>query len=434
MKRLLVAISLLVSACAAAVASDASTAPSAAAATTVVSFDDLPANTALATQYSSRGITFAGAGATVLGNTGMARSDPNLIVCRANPEFCSGPVTADLSPPQSRVRVWVGHFNTQQATITLRAYDSAGAVVGSASRFFSVSRASTPVDFALEVSVATPIIARIDVDSDDFDENTAIDDIEFQRPDPVVTLNPSCRGSTEQTLTVSASNFTPNSRGYVTFDPEGPEQQSRIRIPIDAAGSFSAQFATTTSGRGVTIDVNDLDGVFATVRWERCPPPGATTTSTTTTVADSVPDDTTTTSTTRPSGGGGPTTTAPSSTTIPTIVEIPPPTPGAALIVTPSLGPGGFVTTALGSGFPANQPVTLGWSPGIGIYSATARPDGTFTSSVLIMNRDVLGPRTLVATSGGVSAIASFLVVPSTVQPSGKDVAQITRVRRFLQR
>jgi len=77
---------------------------------------------------------------------------------------------------------------------------------------------------------------------------------------------------------------------------------------------------------------------------------------------------------------------------------------------------------------------TLGWSPGIGIYSATAGPDGTFESSVLVMNRDVLGPRTLVATSGGVAASASFLVVPSTVQPSGKDVAQITRVRRFLQR
>ena len=223
-----------------------------------------------------------------------------------------------------------------------------------------------------------------------------------------------------RSITVQPAAFTLIAQDCINRSiAPGAQCTARVRFIPPSTGNYSG-----------TIDVvdNTPAGQHSGRLLGGGVPPGATTTSTT--VPDSVPD-TTTTPTTRPSGGGVVTTT---STSIPTIVTIPPPTPGALLLVTPSLGPGGFVTTALGSGFPANQPVTLGWSPGIGIYSAMAGPDGTFTSPVLIMNRDVLGPRTLVATSGGVSASASFLVVPSTVQPSGKDVAQITRVRRFLQR
>lgn len=243
---------------------------------------------------------------------------------------------------------------------------------------------------------------------------------------PQVSISPPCSRPGQTTdVTVTGSGWPARYPIYVTYD----YPSNFVRTTIGGADStFSVVFTgVNPPNRDVVIYVEQPDRELA-VRtiWSACPPETTTTTTSTT-----VPD-TTTTSTTRPPGGGVVTTTT--STTIPTIVTIPPPTPGAALLVTPSLGPGGFVTTALGSGFPANQPVTLGWSPGIGIYSVTAGPDGTFVSPVLIMNRDVLGPRALVATSGEVSASASFLVVPSTVQPSGKDVAQITRARRFLQR
>jgi len=431
-KRLLVALL----ACALLAAGLALHAAPAASAPTVINFDEHANFTTITNQYASRGVTFTGSGVWAVNNASMARSDPNHIspASPAGCEFCSSPITATFSPPQSRVRLWVGFAGgaSSSHTTTLRAYDSSGALVGSAQRNYAASNFASPVSVALEVSTAASTIARIEVSDTYYSGNITADDLEFERPTPVLTLDPSCRGTTAQTLTVTAQNFTPNSYGYVTFDPNGPEQMTRFRIPINAAGTFSAQFSTNNSGRAVTIDVNDLDGVRAQTRWAPCPPPGVTTTtSTTTTVPDTVPD--TTTLTTRPSGGGSTPTTVPS-TTIPTIVEIPPATPGASLVVTPSLGPGGFVATAIGGGFPANQPVILGWSPGIGIFTAGVGPDGTFSTPVLVMNRDVLGPRTLVATSASVSATASFLVVPSTVQPSGKDVAQITRVRRFLQR
>ena len=239
----------------------------------------------------------------------------------------------------------------------------------------------------------------------------------------LVTLDPPCRKPVAARLLVTAQGFTPQSYGYVYFDyPSGPELDSVQRIPT-GDGTFRAPFDTNASGRAVTIFVRDLDGPNQTLTWPACPP-DATTTSTTTVV------DETTTSTTRPLIGSTTTT----STTIPTIVSIPPPTPGASLVLTPSVGPGGFVATARGSGFPADQPVTLGWSPGLGIFQVTASATGEFTLPALIMNRDIIGPRTLVATSGTTSASAAFLVVQSTVQPSGKDVAQISRIRRFLSR
>jgi hypothetical protein len=112
---------------------------------------------------------------------------------------------------------------------------------------------------------------------------------------------------------------------------------------------------------------------------------------------------------------------------------IPPPTPGATLAVKPSLGTPGFVALVTGTGF-APGPVQLTWAPGIGSFAATAGPDGTFTAQVLVFPHDRLGPRTLVATGGAVTATAPFLVVPNTVHPSGKDVTQITRLRSFNQR
>jgi hypothetical protein len=91
------------------------------------------------------------------------------------------------------------------------------------------------------------------------------------------------------------------------------------------------------------------------------------------------------------------------------------------------------VAAARGTGWPEGT-VQLRWSPGIGAFTATVGVDGTFSVPVLVFHRDVLGPRTLSATDGRVSATTPFLVVPSSVQPSGQDVAQISRARRFLQR
>ncbi|HET9442898.1 MAG TPA: hypothetical protein VFO65_06215 [Acidimicrobiales bacterium] len=257
---------------------------------------------------------------------------------------------------------------------------------------------------------------------------------------PTVTLDPPCSRPGQSTvLTVTGRDFLPGAAGYVYYDYSGPNTfaQSRIRIPIDAAGTFAtsaaygvAPFSVTPPNREVPIFVTD-QGLTVTVRWAPCPPPGVTTTTSTV-----PPDDTTTTSpptvpprvtVTLPPG-------RPTTTTSTTSTTVPPPTPGAALTVTPGLGPPGFVALAAGTGFPPG-PVEVTWSAGIGATAATAGDDGTFTVRVLIFPRDRLGPRLLVATAGAVSANAPFLVVPPTIQPAGGgDVAQINRTRRFIQR
>ena len=279
----------------------------------------------------------------------------------------------------------------------------------------------------------------------------------FGVPCPSVTLSPACHVPGQATtLTVNAKGFLPSdpditSYGEVRYDyPQGPHLRSRGRIVIDGFGNFSATFnvgANTqadppvTTSRDYVVRANDLDGHAAQVTWPVCASSGSTTTTTstpgdggpgsTTTTEDTTPGDDTTiptvTVTTRPGVTiPGPTTT--------TTIFIPPPTPGATLTVTPALGPAGFVASATGTGFPAGQQVTLVWQPGIGTTQVTVQPDGTFTTQILIFPKDRLGPRTLVATGGGTTATAAFLVVPSTVEPSGRDVTQINRVRRHLNR
>ncbi|HEX2851023.1 MAG TPA: hypothetical protein VHN98_10740 [Acidimicrobiales bacterium] len=254
---------------------------------------------------------------------------------------------------------------------------------------------------------------------------------------PHVTFDPPCSTpGTTQTLTVTGLDFAPSgvrysAFGYVYYDwngDGGADFRQPNGIPIDTSGNFatspsykSTPFTVTPpADRDVPIHVYDDTANTVDAVWLRCPPPTTTTTTTAPVIT------TTTTSTTVTPG-------TPTTTTTSTTIPIPPPTPGVSLTVTPAIGPAGFVALAQGSGFPPGA-VTLVWNPGIGTTPATAGPDGTFTVQVLIFGHDILGPRALIASGGGVSAAAPFLVVPSTMQPSGKDVTQITRIRRFLGR
>jgi len=90
------------------------------------------------------------------------------------------------------------------------------------------------------------------------------------------------------------------------------------------------------------------------------------------------------------------------------------------LTTDPPIGPPGFVTIAVGTGFPPNSTVTLLWNPGI---SAPTRvkvaANGSFRTQMLVFNKDQLGPRLLVASGAGFTPVTtSFLVVPGNQQPS----------------
>ena len=114
-----------------------------------------------------------------------------------------------------------------------------------------------------------------------------------------------------------------------------------------------------------------------------------------------------------------------------TIVALPPPTTpppsspppltfSPILKTDPPIGPPGFVTIAIGAGFPPNSTVTLLWNPGI---SAPTRvkvaANGTFRTQMLVFHKDQLGPRLLVASGTGFTPVnTTFLVVPGNQQPA----------------
>jgi len=88
----------------------------------------------------------------------------------------------------------------------------------------------------------------------------------------------------------------------------------------------------------------------------------------------------------------------------------------ATLVVEPALGPPGIVVEARARGFPPGSVVSVAWDPGLGTASGLADDGGEVRIRVLVFHRDVLGPRELLASSGGLGARTGFLVVPPSQQ------------------
>ena len=98
----------------------------------------------------------------------------------------------------------------------------------------------------------------------------------------------------------------------------------------------------------------------------------------------------------------------------------------------PPIGPPGFVTAVVGSGFPANSTIAvLNWQPPalLSPLPATIKTDanGAFQFPLLVLYHDLLGPRlvqAVVANPFGdragspIEADAPFLVTPGRAQPS----------------
>lgn len=257
-----------------------------------------------------------------------------------------------------------------------------------------------------------------------------------------IALEPPCSApGTSQSLVVRGAAWNPQFQVTVTYDH--PSANAQTFVP-SANGDFARTFVVTPPDRDVVVFAEQPRlQQSARLVWSPCPP-GPTTTSTSTTTASPTPVVVDTTTTTRPGDDPVPDdettiTTAPAPdtpgtpVTIPPTVDLPPPTPGATLTVAPELGPAGFVTGATGSGFPPG-PVTVTWQPGIGATTSIAGPDGTFTVRMLVFPNDRLGPRAIIATAGATTAYDAFLVVQSSVQPSGNNVRHINRIRRFNQR
>ena len=259
---------------------------------------------------------------------------------------------------------------------------------------------------------------------------------------PTLTYDPPCfAAGYSGSVTMTGRYFRQfEQRHLIEYDLGGSEAQTQV-VTADNRGVIRATFSVKPASRAHPGRARDANGgLVATASWNVCTVATTTTSSSTTvpsstTITTAPPDDTvpddpgpTTSTTARPADVPGT-----PSVTIPPTIELPPPTPGATLTVSPELGPAGFVTAVIGTGFPPG-PVIVAWSPGIGATTAVVGPDGTFGTRLLVFPNDRLGPRAVVATGGTTTAYDAFLVVQSTVQPSGQDVQQINRIRRFNQR
>ncbi len=100
--------------------------------------------------------------------------------------------------------------------------------------------------------------------------------------------------------------------------------------------------------------------------------------------------------------------------------------PCPLLVLQPPIGPPGFVTLAVGTGFHPNASVTLAWAPPALVLQppglVMTDQSGGFRIPVLISYREALGRRALKATTvregRSRESVAGFLVVPGRGQPA----------------
>lgn len=223
-----------------------------------------------------------------------------------------------------------------------------------------------------------------------------------------IALTPDCGAPSPGSpypVRVDGSNFNPATAVLVTFDSARGGTPESFQSRTDGFGRFSLTIAPQRRPEGeYQVRGDDLRQREATASF-RIPcsrPPDVSVTTASTVPA---PDVTVTTAGT-------------------TVSSNAPHTPPPVLRTDPPLGPPGFVTAAVGSGFPPNAPVALGWFPGITalpLVPVVADATGAFRAQVLVMRRDQIGPRRLTATpADGVAfptVSAQFLVVPGTLQP-----------------
>ncbi|WP_436523582.1 hypothetical protein [Actinoplanes sp. HUAS TT8] len=92
------------------------------------------------------------------------------------------------------------------------------------------------------------------------------------------------------------------------------------------------------------------------------------------------------------------------------------------IVANPEIGPPGFVTIIRGFDFPPGVPVRLAWDTGVTVAANPAVPDakGGFDAQLLVLWKDELGARKVIATGSGFAKVTTdFQVVLPAQQPPG---------------
>src|SRR5438270_6994274 len=157
---------------------------------TVLDFENLP-QAPLIAQYSGQGVTFNSQSIRGYSNTpGFTHSGTQAVEICFSVEFCTSPLRADFTQPQSHVKVWVGFATptTIANTVALQAFAHDGTLIRQVTASLGPSNAAIPVQTPLEINSATANIQRVIVtllatsSGPAFNNGLVVDDFEFNAP------------------------------------------------------------------------------------------------------------------------------------------------------------------------------------------------------------------------------------------------------------
>lgn len=170
---------------------------SSATASVVITFEDLPPGGAsgavpVTNQYASQGVLFDNTTAqdyTFL--PGFCHSGTRAVSSCYGVEFCNSPVGVSFTVGQTRVKLWIGIFNSiaQQRSVTLHAFDASNTEIDSQSVNVGPTSGNLPVSVPLEVQSLSAAIRRVTVGYDgnvyNFENHfLVVDDVEYETVGP----------------------------------------------------------------------------------------------------------------------------------------------------------------------------------------------------------------------------------------------------------
>jgi hypothetical protein len=146
-------------------------------------------------------------------------------------EFCSAPIEANFTAPQSHIKLWAGFSAplTAPITVVLRAFSSDGTQVGQVGVTLAANSQPTSIQTPLELSSAATNIVRADIDVEDgsgnvlFTNGLAVDDLEFDTAGPPppcpATQNPAVALTAPTSGLQTLYNSFPLAFSVATGDP-----------------------------------------------------------------------------------------------------------------------------------------------------------------------------------------------------------------------
>jgi hypothetical protein len=255
---------------------------SAASAAQLITFEEINAagrgegdGTAVLNFYGAQGIVFKAEALDYskgIAIPNFAHSGTKAVETCIAAEFCSAPIEANFTAPQSHIKLWVGYSAPLTAPIkaVLRTFSSNGTQVGQASATLAANSQPTSIQTPLELSSTTTNITRVDIDVEDssgnvlFTNGLAVDDLEFDTAGPP----PSCAATVDPTASVTA----PTS-GFQTLYNSFP-----LAFSVTTQDPFAVTKVTATVGtQSNSVTYAGFDGAMGPLSMNELLIPGTNT-------------------------------------------------------------------------------------------------------------------------------------------------------------